>query len=242
MPEQLPSCDAAQAALQPVLSAATAAILAGVEHARAYHDWRDRSIDRSLAPALVRYETKLRLLDAGQQVSDEELVEAADDSSQPPLTIAPLPFEPIPLSNNGLLLETDLYRVRILKSDQGALPPPGPSPRRRKFYAQQQELPFFPPIADGAVAAPLTAVPAKVNLVLHWTVDADYRLTKINLALPKGGENTRASVEWEWDEVIWRPAPMFVSVAPAAEAPADELDITLDRGADTGTAHGGNEE
>jgi hypothetical protein len=120
------------------------------------------------------------------------------------------------------------------------LPPPGPSPRRRKFYAQQQELPFFPPLAAGADATPPTA--AKVNLVLHWTVDDEYRLTKINLALPRGGENTRASVEWEWDEVIWRPAPVFVQVAPAAEAPADELDISLDQEAVTGTTRGGNEE
>lgn len=245
MHEPLPGSETVRHDLQPVLNAAIAAIAAGVKHVRAYADWQDQPIDRTLAPALVRHETKVHLRETGQQVTEEEVIECADDAAQPPLTLAPVPFASVPLSNNGLLLEAGRYRVRILKSDQGALPPPGPSPRRREFYAQQQELPFYVTVSgnDQAVEVADAANAPQVNLVLHWTVDAEYRLTKINLALPKGGANTRASVEWEWDDVIWRPAPVIAATEQATvEAPADELDITLETETKTGTAQGGTDE
>ena len=241
MTDTLPSCEEICTAIRPVLDIAIAAIADGVDHVREYADWQDEGIDRQLAPAIVRHKVKLRLRKAGQHVEEEELIDGADDS-QPALTVAPVPFEAIMLPNNGLLLETAAYLVRILKSDLGMLPPPGPSRRRRQFYAQQPFLPFNPPVATpvtggGSADAVFTLM---TNLVLHWTVDDEYKLTKINLALPKGGGNTRASVEWHWDEVIWRPAPAFAPVA-AVEAPADELNITIDRA--TGTqASGGSDE
>jgi hypothetical protein len=234
MDYNLPTFESASQALRPVLTQIIEALDTGVAHVRAYHDWRDTVLDRSLAPNLVRSMAKELLISAGRAVKEEEEPTAADadatDSARTGDASAVVPFTPRTLSNNGLIVETDDYVIRVLKSDMGALPPPGPSEARRHFYGQLQlRLPFPSPDtdADDAEAAPPKP---KVNLVVHWTVTDEYHLVKICLACPRGGENSRTSVETQFDEVIWRPQPMLVPVfAPVGvEAPGGELDIVLD--------------
>lgn len=188
-----------------LLRVLVAALLSGAKHARSYADWQDEEMDRTLAPALVRKGAKRFLIARGESVDDEEL----DD----------VEYEAEYLSNLGLAIGADGVWVRILKSDRGSLPTPGPSKKRQQFYAQQGSL--FP-IAE-TDAEPLPAL----NLVLHWTASEEYNLERVYLACPKAGGVTRASVEAYWDEVIWRSGTAAAS-NEQQEAQSDELEIYLD--------------
>ena len=163
-----------------------------------------------LGPALVRKGAKRYLLAKikAVEVSDEEVE-----------------YETESLPNLGLAVAVNGVRIRILKSDSGSLPPPGPSIKRQQFYSQQGVL-FG---ADGDSAAESLGV----NLVLHWSTDDEYSLSRVYLACPKAGDTTRLSVEVHWDELIWRSENAFLAgdVRPSGEqveAEADELDIYLD--------------
>ena len=113
-------------------------------------------------------------------------------------------------------------RFRILKSDNGSLPAPGPSQKRQQFYAQQGTL--FPEDKNGDESKELP----RANLVLHWVPDEEYNLSRVSLACPISGGITRASVRSEWDEVIWR-RESNLRADTQAEATADELEIRLDK-------------
>jgi hypothetical protein len=128
-------------------------------------------------------------------------------------------YEPEYLSNLGLAVGTDGLRIRILKSDHGTLPTPGPSKKRQQFYSQQGSL--FPPPATGE--EPVSAV----NLVLHWSPTDEYELDRVYLACPKAGGITRASVEAHWDEVIWRRGAVS-EANQQTEAQTEDLEIYLD--------------
>jgi hypothetical protein len=195
----------------PLLRMLVAALIQGSKHARAYADWQDESVDRTLAPALVRKEAKRFLSrrtysDSATQVTDEELE-----------------FEAEYLANLGVAVAVDGLWIKLLKSDNGSLPVPGPSQKRQQFYAQQWSL--FPGSAgtNGKSNGLLRA-----NLVMHWVPDDEYNLVRIYLACPTAGDVTRASVESAWDEVIWRRGSPVSENATQAEADLDELDIRLD--------------
>lgn len=191
----------------PTLKLLVAALLEGAKHARAYADWMDESVDRTLSPAHVRKGAK-RFLDKQQKdsvsVSDEEVE-----------------FEAEYLPNLGLSVAVDRIKFRILKSDNGSLPVPGPSRKRQQFYAQQGSL--FPAIkGEDAKSLP------RANLVLHWVPDDEYNLSRVSLAYPTAGKETRASVKSAWDEVIWRSGSKIAS-GTQTEASTEELDIHLDK-------------
>jgi hypothetical protein len=197
----------------PLLRLLVAALLQGARHARAYADWQDETVDRTLAPALVRKEAKRFLSrrtesDAATQVSDEEVE-----------------FEPEYLPNLGVAVAVAGLRVKLLKSDNGNLPVPGPSQRRQQFYAQQWEL-----FSSGAQVAGEegNGQSPRANLVMHWVPDEEYNLVRVYLACPTAGGTTRASVESAWDEVIWRRESPSRESANQTEANLDELDIRLD--------------
>lgn len=195
----------------PLLRTLVAALLRGARHARAYADWQDEPIDRTLAPALVRKEAK-RILS-----------NHTDSNSVPQVTDEEVEFEAEYLPNLGLAVAVDGLRIKLLKSDNGSLPIPGPSQRRQQFYAQQTSL--FPPAEDAAENA--NELP-RANLVMHWIPDDEYNLIRVYLACPTAGGVTRASVQSEWDEVIWRYESTSAASASQAEADLEELDIRLD--------------
>jgi hypothetical protein len=198
----------------PTLQVLIAALLEGAKHARAYADWQDEPIDRTLSPAHVRKEAKrfLNRQDGSISATDEEVE-----------------FEPEYLPNLGLSVAVERIRFRVLRSNNGSLPAPGPSKKRQQFYAQQGSL--FPADKNDEASKDLP----RANLVLHWNTDDEYNLTRVSLACPTGGGIKTNSVEAEWDEVIWR-RESNLNAGTQAEAKADELDIHLDKSEEeTGT-------
>jgi hypothetical protein len=93
--------------------------------------------------SFVRYEAKLHLLQAGQDVFETEI-----------------------LSNNGLVMRHLEYQLRLLKSDNGHLPTPGHSRRKQAYYSQQME--FFAPMADEPVDMVNLVVLWDVDA--HWSL------------------------------------------------------------------------
>jgi len=191
----------------PTLKLLVAALLEGAKHARAYADWMDESVDRTLSPAHVRKGAKRFLAK-----QEKDSVSVNDEEVE---------FEAEYLPNLGLSVSVDRIKFRILKSDNGSLPVPGPSKKRQQFYAQQGSL--FPIDKAGA-----SKDLPRANLVLHWVPNDEYNLTRVSLAYPIAGKLTRLSVKSEWDEVIWRSGAKLAT-GTQAEASADELDIHLDK-------------
>lgn len=118
--------EAVAADLEAVVPTIWRALEVGTLRARDFFEERDLGVDSFLFPNLVRYEAKLFLVDAGQEVFETEI-----------------------LSNNGLIMRHLEYQLRLLKSDNGELPTPGQSRRKQAYYSQQLE--FFAPIADEPV-------------------------------------------------------------------------------------------
>jgi len=188
-----------------LLALTVQALIAGTAHARAYAGWQaEGTVDRFLGPALVRMGAKRFMVAKGQEVNEEEELE----------------FEPEFLANLGLALSAPGIHVRVLKSDHGTVPVPGPSQVRQRFYAQGQGSLF--PEAELSSERRLPVV----NLVLHWSTDAHYQLERVSLACPKAGELTRASVECYWDTPIWR--NRFQETETQREAEMPDLDLGLD--------------
>lgn len=186
-PSGYPSAQTVVQAHRPVLRRIVEALRQGTVHARTYADWMDEDIDTALAPALVRKGAKRYLLETGENVNNEE-----DDQASPATGQAEF------LSNLGLAVSSAGIRFRVLRSDDGIPPVPGPSRARQLFYHQNQlPLPGFE-IAQPVGNASFT------NCVLHWDTDSEYHLTRVYLTLPLGGNTTRDSVELLWNEIIWR--------------------------------------
>ncbi|MCL5883777.1 MAG: hypothetical protein M1377_00215 [Deltaproteobacteria bacterium] len=159
------------------------ALEASLNYTREYFDEHNQGIDPYLAPALVRYNVKLYLRAAGQTAEDF--------------------FDLDTMANNGLLLTNGRYKIRILKSDDGDLPPPGPSKAKQAFY-HQLPLVFSSKTEDDD---------APLNLVVVWDVTSDYRLRGLSLVCPKSGNTSRSSVEKHW---VWplTPQALLASRAP----------------------------
>lgn len=202
----------------PLLRVIVSALLEGTKHARWYADTMDEKCDRALSPALVRKGAKRYLIEKGQEATNEEETAAFE-------------YETEYLSNLGLAMSAGAIRIRVLRSDHGHLPVPGPSRVRQSFYAQQSSFNFGPGFE---ALEEEDATSTCMNLVLHWSTDAEYNLDKVYLGYPKAGGTTRASVEAYWDEPIWRRFDVASSDGEQVEAEVNDLDIYLDQPA-TGT-------
>lgn len=176
-------------------------------HAQEYSEWKDESIDRALAPALVRKGARRYLVAKNQDVHNEEEEEFDCE----------IKF----LSNLGLSVTALGVQIRILRSVQGdLLPVPGHSIARQGFYHQ---LGLFNEMMAQAFPDP-DALP--VRLVPHWSTDAEYHLARVWLACPMSGDITRESVKAHWDWPIWRRHGMTSDGQIQAEVA--DLDIYLE--------------
>jgi hypothetical protein len=129
-----------------------------------------------------------------------------------------------PLANNGLCLRYKSYEIRVLKSDDGDVPVPGPSQKRQDFY--QQRFPNWAEAVDEHEHDPL-------NLLVIWDVTRQYVFRGLSLVCPKDGDITRDSVEKYWEKTIPlsastpRPAESRPAETAADSAAADVEDLPL---------------
>jgi hypothetical protein len=173
--------------LKPLLSVLQEAFSEGTLHVSEYVKWQAEPIDFALAPNLVRHKAKKFLLSSGQDATDEE----EEDK-----------FETDRIPNNGICTRVPGFVVRSLKSsDDGGVPPPGTSITRQNFYNQLQALLDFEEFRNGN-----ERVEPNWGLIVHWTVDQEYNLLKLSVALPlKFVKNAdgKMVVECAFDEPFW---------------------------------------
>ena len=209
----IPAAQQVVAANRPLLGLLVEAIRKGTVHAQEYADWQDETIDRALAPALVRKGAKRHLIDLGQNAENEEDID----------------YDTAFLPNLGLAISAAGIQIRILRSaTNDMLPVPGHSEARKQYYTQMGFL--FEDMTEPVVAEPV----AVLRLVLHWSTDQQYQLERVYLGCPKAGGETRDSVESYWDEPIWR--RHNVEIDGQVQAEVTDLDIYLE---DEATGTGG---
>jgi hypothetical protein len=135
------------------------------------------------------------------------------------------------LANSGVAFRLDWIDVRMLKSANGELPPPGGSRIKRAFYRQEIEL--VAPLWE--IDKPNGRADAMVNLVVTWDIDGRGNLTKLVAYSPSRGGWTASSVGWFWKHELLHPAltftppPVFGEPAPDIpgydrKVPAKEID------------------
>jgi hypothetical protein len=215
---------------RPVLRRIVEALRKGTTHARWYFDVMDENIDKALAPALVRKGAKRELQATNIDVANEE--DATHQPASAPATASPNGKAEF-LSNLGLAVSADGIRFRVLRSDDGVVPVPGPSKARQAFYSQEAYFPGWAALVAEAMGS-IPAIPSAVtNCVLHWDTDEEYNLIRVYLALPLAGKETRDSVELLWNEIIWRRHAPEVD-GTQVEAETIDQDIYIS-GEDTGT-------
>jgi hypothetical protein len=131
---------------------------------------------------------------------------------------------------DGIAFRWHGYYIRVLKSDDGALPIPGASERKQNFYCQKQLLLFQ--LADGEAE-----LDPEINLVVLWDVNrGSFTGLKLTVVCPKAGRETRESVEAYWERELLHPAAA-AQVETADDAP-DDLIITDLPNQDTGSDDG----
>ena len=189
------------------------------QQTRAYFDAESTSIDRHLAPSLVRYQAKCYLARLGHDAQEDEGEAYA--------------FQTLPNNDLSLSYRGDhLYALRILKALEGHLPAPGASKARQAFWHQQMRFDYDAPL--GAELRP------SLNLLVLWETDAAYTLRRLSLVCPKVGALTRESVAAYWTIEIPHPTMSPAAAPPGGRAPEvptaarDDLAIRLRRPATRG--------
>lgn len=145
------------------------------------------TVDRMLVNHMVRSEMKRILGSKGIAVEEDDDGVNGDTSE----------LEMISLPQNGLFGSFANYDFRILKSDRGRPPVPGPSTLRQVWYGQQGSLFGFKSEAD-----------LRPNVIFLWDFDSNYRSVNLRLACPKQGGKTRSSVATYWNKPVPHPVEM----------------------------------
>ena len=174
-----------------------------------YFEPRRLKPDETLLGCMVRYEVRLQLQEIGVPVEEENdgRVEGDDELGLQHAALL------------GLAGDYRGYRFRILKSPDGTLPPPGRSPVRRAFYAQQPSL--FGYDEDRG---------PRPNIIFLWRF-ATGGIPEIFLAVPKAGANTKVSVKTHYEiEQIPFPTTTIVREEQGEfKMPAQEPQVTPKR-------------
>jgi hypothetical protein len=183
----------------PAARLAHAAVEVGIQRTVRFFEKDDKPVDPYLAPALVRY--------YAMQHIDEKKYKVEGLTRKP-------------LANNGLCVRYKSYEIRVLKSDEGDVPVPGPSRKRQDFY--QQRFPAWAEVAGEDEPDPLA-------LLILWDVTRKYVLRGLTLVCPKDGDITRDSVEIYWEKPIPLSVPTPRPAEPrpteaVADFPADEVE------------------
>jgi hypothetical protein len=117
------------------------------------------------------------------------------------------------LTNNGLMVSYNGFRLKIFKSDNGDLPIPY-SEAKSRYYSQQ--LPLLEDL-------PVNSKIIHPNLIVLWSVNFKYDFYELRLACPKSGNKTRDSVQAYFNE----PVPHSVELIKAKEQVNIEDDIKV---------------
>ena len=202
-----PSFEQAIEDLGEVMSLIITALRSGIRRSTGFFSDERQPIDRVLFPALVRYFAKQHLtaVDHLAIEEDSDNGEQADGLGVPEER-ADYGFQA--LSNNGLCVKTQRYRIRILKSKgNGSIPDPGSSQAMIRFCQQERQIPL--PL-DG-----MDLESAEVNIFLLWEVDPDsYMLSSVWVACPRRYSRSTRSVLCHWRRKVELPtAPTIVPPA-----------------------------
>jgi hypothetical protein len=179
--------------LNPILSKVSEAVEIGVTVAREYFEEHKKDFDPWLFSDLFRNEV-------GERLSD----------IQESGTLSLYSYRRISLPNNGLEFWFGDYRIKILKSSDGRLPP-GASIARNLFYSQS----MLPSMEDAF----------GTKLVIVWEIDESYALAKLQLVCPKNPSSYPELPEEHW-EIDIPHAATTIAVEPDSEETPD-LDLPI---------------
>lgn len=161
-----------------------------------------RPFDPVLFATLVRYFVRQDLASQRIHVVDEDV---------PTFNAQSLP-------NIGLQITYDGFVIKILKSVDHLLPVPSSRPKS-EFYHQQMTF-----IVDEKSGDTRTS---ELNLVYLWDCDADHALVEFQVACPKSGSETRASVTAHWYEPLQVPDVGAIAQESDDIAALEDLEITM---------------
>lgn len=208
--------------IEALLQILYAAFEGATQQAREFFDLLGEQPNPFLYPSLVRYFVK-RHLDAQGHATEDEQAEYERDE----------------IANNGLMVSYQgpsarRYAVRMLKADNGGLPPPGDSQTKQRFYSQQQLAFAFIKTND-----PLAGV---LNLVVLWEITVNYNFWELQLSCPSNGMNTRRVAHDHWTVSVPHPAEAATAGQAIEEGTdgADDVGFTLPH-EDTGTDDAGKD-
>ena len=154
---------------------------------------RGRVVDPRLATDMFRYEMKHRLTSSGIYAAYDE-----DPAEQDVLLDVGL--EQIP--NNGIEGMFEGWPFKLLRSRNGAVPPPGKSKRRRRYYDQQ--LPLYQQLRLQGFGD-YRPSPFRPNAVILWDFDDSYRKVQINIAIPQATLGEFGPVSCQLNDVVPHP-------------------------------------
>lgn len=164
----------------PLLITVNQAIEDAIPRAKGFFETQNKNIDRYLFPHLVRFFLK-------GQLETNDLSVKMEEEEEP---ITEYLFES--LTNNGLIISYNGFRLKILKADNGKLPVPY-SDAKSKYYNQQ-----LPLISD----FPNNSKTICPNLIILWEINSNYDFYQLRLACPKSGNKTRESVQAYFNEPV----------------------------------------
>jgi hypothetical protein len=167
-----------------------------------------RSLEPCVHAGLVRFHTACFLDDKGRDVEQD------DD------------FEREHLTNNGLLLKSTKYWIRIRKAgENGESPVPGQSHTMQHFYNQEHfgMASLWSLLSNNNLSKCEQDKP--LHLVAFWHITHRGRLISISLGCPMSG--TVSTAEWYW---VRRLPPLATLIIPATATPrppddTDDLDL-----------------
>jgi hypothetical protein len=204
---EIPSSEEALKQIAKIIPPIYDAMEAGTQGARAFFEREQAPIDPYHASSHVRWEAKRRLQAQGREVADVD-------------------YKLHDLPMNGLRLNFEDCLIWILKSDNGKVPPPGPSGFKQAFYLQrirQLVLPMAPFTSEPQADEDDGSTPL-LSLVILWEVTRDYRLDGLLLACPRAGDTTRTSVQLYWGPISV-PHPALSVEGDSTAHDIDDLDI-----------------
>ena len=185
--------------LDPLWPDAWRAFETGTQHAAAYFKdqpgERARVRDPWLFAHLVRFQARTYLADRG--------IDANIDLMW--------------LALSGVAVRFGRVDLRFLLSDDGRLPAPGRSWKKRAFYSQAIQNPLF------ILGDEQPRLPATLNIVVTWDYDSSGVLRGLVVHCPSGGGNGRDSATSYWNHALPHPASTYQAPAQPADAeqPAD---------------------